>query len=86
MTVEIELLTQPGCGPCIASKRMLSGLNVDVTYRNVQEDAEAAQIIRESRFTGTPVVIIDGELYHGTDRDAIYAAITPHIVNQEVLF
>lgn len=76
-TVEVELLSQPGCGPCVMSKRMLESLpHVDLTVRDVQQDEGAADIIRNHKdFSGTPVVLVAGIAYHGTDRDAIYSAI-----------
>lgn len=82
MAPEVELLTQPGCGPCTASKRMLEALPITLTVRNIREDEEAADIIRNSQFSGTPVVVIGETVFHGMDRDAIIAEIR----KREVLF
>lgn len=83
---EVELLTQPGCGPCIAAKRMLEGFvdehPISLTVRNIREDEDAAEIIRNSQYGGTPVVVIGDTIFHGMDRDAIVAAIRA----KEVLF
>jgi glutaredoxin-like protein NrdH len=53
----VTLLSQPGCGPCIAVKAFLNKYEIQYEERNVRTDSEAAALVRELEYTGTPVVI-----------------------------
>ena len=53
----VTLLSQPGCGPCIAVKAFLKKYQIEFEERNVREDTEAAALVRKLSYSGTPVVI-----------------------------
>ncbi|UPU15950.1 glutaredoxin-like protein [Stenotrophomonas virus Jojan60] len=53
----VTLLSQPGCGPCIAWKAAFKKYDIEFNERNVRNDPEAAALVRELGYSGTPVVI-----------------------------
>lgn len=79
MTDTITLYTQPGCGPCAATKRYLEKAGVDFDVVNVQEDPSAARVLAKHGLDRTPAVIatVAGEHYawqeHRTDQLAALA-------------
>lgn len=60
----VTLFTQPGCGPCMATKRHLDKLGIEHTVVDIRVDTAAGALLTNRGFTGTPVVIAqtpDGE-------------------------
>lgn len=60
----VTLFTQPGCGPCTATKRHLDKLGIEHTVVDIRQDTAAGAMLTARGFTGTPVVIAttpDGE-------------------------
>lgn len=57
MTTTVHLYSQPGCGPCMATKRHLDKLGIEHTVVNIREDKAAGDMLTARGFTGTPVVI-----------------------------
>lgn len=79
MTDTVTLYTQPGCGPCAATKRYLVKAGVGHDVVNVQEDPSAAAVLAKHGLTRTPAVIatVGGKDYawqeHRTDQLAALA-------------
>lgn len=84
MTTTVTLFTQPGCGPCIVTKRHLERLRVEHAVVNIRNDEAAAALILARGFTGTPVVIAStphGERsWQGYKTDQIEAL--PHFLKE----
>lgn len=53
----VTLLSQPGCGPCIAVKAFLKKYEIPFEERNVRTDPEALALAQSLEYQGTPVVI-----------------------------
>lgn len=53
----VTLLSQPGCGPCIAVKAYLKKYDIEFEERNVRTDPEALALAQSLEYQGTPVVI-----------------------------
>lgn len=58
-TPPVTLFTQPGCGPCMATKRHLDKLGIQHTVVDIRQDETAGNMLAARGFTGTPVVIAD---------------------------
>ena len=43
---EITFFWRPGCGFCMALERQLASTDLTITYRNIWEDPEAAEFVR----------------------------------------
>lgn len=75
--MKVTLYTQPGCMPCMATKRALTNRGVPHDVVDVRQDEEAAELLRSRGFPGTPVVIatVNGREYawHGHRDDDIDA-------------
>ena len=71
----VILYTQPGCGPCMATKRALDKAGIPYEVRDVQADEEAAERLRELEYPGTPVVEVTtphgSYHWHGFRKDKI---------------
>lgn len=72
-TPEIVVLTQPNCGACIFVERAITAAGLTATYRDVREDADAAEMLtrlytqhRPGERPRTPVAVVDGTPYFGT--------------------
>lgn len=63
------LLTQPGCGPCIAAKRALQSRKIPHEALNIQENPAALERLRALGYNSTPVTINEatGEHWAGFD-------------------
>lgn len=53
----VTLFTQPGCGPCTATKRHLDKLGIEHTVVDIRKDTAAGAMLTNRGFTGTPVII-----------------------------
>ncbi|MEP9391113.1 glutaredoxin domain-containing protein [Gordonia sp. VNK1] len=78
-TPEIIVLTQPNCGACKFVEKSIDAAGLDASYRDVREDADAAEMLVElfaahkpGEHPRTPVAVVDGTPYFGTAvRDAL---------------
>ena len=43
---DITFFWRPGCGFCMALERQLASTDLTITYRNIWEDPEAAEFVR----------------------------------------
>ena len=59
MTKKVKLYSQPGCGPCVATKNWLEANEVDFVEVDVRKDEEAFNAIVDRGFNGTPVVSVN---------------------------
>ena len=57
----VTLYSQPGCGPCMATKRALEKRGIVPMVVNIREDVEAADRLKTLGYTGTPVVEVTTE-------------------------
>ena len=75
--MSITVLSQPGCQPCKAVARYLDKREIDYTYIDVTQDADAFAKIRDLGYQQTPVVIA-GDVHFGgfqpTKLDALIAS------------
>jgi len=53
----VKLYTQPGCMPCLATKRSLDNAGIVYETVDVREDPAAAEELRRRDFPSTPAVI-----------------------------
>lgn len=58
--MKVEVLGRPKCEWCVRVKHILSKNGMDFEYRDIYEDKEAMNLIRESKLTTVPQVWIDG--------------------------
>lgn len=70
---EIVVYTQPSCGACIFVEKSIAAAGLTATYRDVREDADAAERLvqlfaqhRPAERPRTPVAVVDGTPYFGT--------------------
>lgn len=63
----IDVYTQPGCGPCLAIKMHLRKAGVAFTEHDVTQDRDAAAKVVELGYSGTPVVTA-GDMHIGAYR------------------
>lgn len=71
-----KLLTQPGCGPCISVKKAFTKPGApEIEEINIRENTEAAQLIRDNGFGGTPVFVFpDGTVTNSVSAMLDYAS------------
>lgn len=72
------LWTQPGCGPCIAAKRMLDAAGVmyvtlDVSFADADKIARWERMLGPGRKPSTPIIEAGGLVIFGADPDRIAA-------------
>lgn len=62
----VTLYSQPGCGPCVATKRALEKRGITPDVVNIRDDQGAADRLKELGYQGTPVVEVTTEAgsYH----------------------
>ena len=72
-TPEIIVYTQHNCGACKFVERAIDAAGLSATYRDVREDADAADMLvqliathRPGEHPRTPVAVVDGTPYFGT--------------------
>lgn len=53
----VRFFTQPGCMPCMASKRSLDRAGIEYETVNVREDPAALEELRRRDFASTPAII-----------------------------
>ncbi|MFM9378598.1 glutaredoxin family protein [Gordonia sp. VNK21] len=61
----ITVYTQPGCGPCLATKRALDKSNLNYTVVDISQDDEARDYIRSLGYQQAPVVVVGDEHWSG---------------------
>ena len=73
----VELLSKPGCGGCIATKRSFDSKGIEYTIRDVTEDAAALKILRDLGYSGAPVVVVNGgeDHWQGLNLDKINSLV-----------
>lgn len=71
----ITLYTQPGCGPCTASKAMLASKDIPHTIVDLSQDPEAVARVKALGYLSAPVTVDEatGEHWHGFRPDKINA-------------
>lgn len=60
-----EIMTQPGCQPCLFTEKKFSKHEIPFEARDIRQDADAFALCRELGYSGTPVVVVrngDGEI------------------------
>ena len=53
----VRLYTQPGCMPCMVTKRSLDKAGIEFETVDVREDPAAAEELRRRGFPSTPAVV-----------------------------
>ena len=53
----VRLYTQPGCMPCMVTKRSLDKAGIEYETVNVREDPAALEELRRRDFASTPAII-----------------------------
>lgn len=71
----ITVYIQPGCPPCVATKRMLQKLGIAFTKVDVSANSDAMALIVGMGFNTTPVVISDDIAWSGFRPDRIQALV-----------
>lgn len=72
---QITVFSQPGCGPCVSVKLHLRKAGVSFVERDVTVDPEAAAVVRELGYQGTPVVTAGDMHTHGYRREWLDAVV-----------
>ena len=65
-----------GCGSCEAAKAFLKEKGVDFSYKDIGSDEKAAEELRKAvpDAAAVPVIIIDGQIIEGFDREKVQKA------------
>ena len=72
MEKKIEIYSTPTCHFCQMTKEFLTEHNIPFTNYNVAEDLEKRkEMIQKTGQMGVPVIVIDGEIMVGFDRDEL---------------
>jgi glutaredoxin 3 len=72
MTKKVEIYSTPTCTYCTMAKQFFKDNNVEYTEYNVAADAaKRKEMVEKSGQMGVPVILIDGALTVGFDRDEI---------------
>lgn len=66
---QIDVYTQPGCGPCVTVKMHLKRAGIAFTEHDITADPDAADTVRELGYQGTPVVVAGDMHTQGYRRD-----------------
>ena len=69
------------CAYCKMAKQYLTGLNIPVTDKNIEEDEAAHKELLEKingNFRGVPVIDIAGDVILGFDRASIDKSLKDH--------
>ena len=69
---KVEIYTTPWCAYCKMAKEYFKKNNVEYTEHDVADDAAKRQeMIDKTHQMGVPVIIIDGQIVIGFDREKI---------------
>ncbi len=75
--MKVTLFGNSGCGSCEAAKFFLKEKGVDFFYKDIGADENAAEELRKAvpDAAAVPVIIIDGEVIVGFDREKVQKAL-----------
>lgn len=68
MSLNVEVLTKPGCSACVWTKKALESLDIDFTMRDVTQDSAAYDTVVELGYQQMPVVVVNGGEIHWSGR------------------
>jgi glutaredoxin len=71
MSKKVVLYSQPGCVFCGKVKEFLSQNKMEYVDRNIAADEAALAELEKLGYTTTPVIVVDGEVVVGFDRDRL---------------
>lgn len=71
MSKQATVFSTPLCAPCERLKAYLRERGVDFIVRDIMMDEEAALFLESKNIRSTPVLMLDGELVVGFDRERI---------------
>ncbi len=71
MSRQATVFSSPLCAPCERMKTYLRERGVDFIVRDIMMDEEAALFLESKNIRTTPVLLLDGELILGFDREQI---------------
>lgn len=71
MSKQATVFSTPLCAPCERLKAYLRERGVDFIVRDIMMDEEAALFLENKNIRSTPVLMLDGELIVGFDRERI---------------
>ncbi len=71
MSAQATVFSTPLCAPCERMKAYLRQRGVDFIVRDIMMDEEAALFLERKNIRTTPVLLLDGELIVGFDRERI---------------
>ncbi len=71
MSRRATVFSSPLCAPCERMKAYLRERGVDFIVRDIMMDEEAALFLESKNIRTTPVLLLDGELIVGFDRERI---------------
>lgn len=61
----IAVYTQPGCGPCLATKRALDNAGLQYDVVDISEDDAARDYVRALGYQQAPVVVVGDDHWSG---------------------
>ena len=69
---KVEIYTTPWCAYCKMAKEYFKNNNVEYTEHDVADDAaKRKEMIDKTHQMGVPVIMIDGQIVIGFDREKI---------------
>lgn len=71
MSKKIVLYSQPGCVFCGKVKEFISQNKMEYVDRNIAADEAALAELEKLGYMTTPVIVVDGEVVVGFDRDRL---------------
>ncbi len=71
MSKQATVFSSPLCAPCERLKAYLRERGVEFTVRDIMMDEDAALFLESRNIRTTPVLLLDGELIVGFDRERI---------------
>ncbi len=75
MERRVVLYSQPGCFFCRLAKEFLDEKGVKYEERDITEDATALAELDARGVMATPVIVVDGEMVVGFDRQRLTALL-----------
>lgn len=67
----VIVVSSPGCQPCRLTKRVLTDNKVEFIERNVADDPEALDLVKELGYSSAPVVIAGDQHWTGFRPDLL---------------
>lgn len=70
---QVTVYTLPACPQCDTTKRYLKRQLIDFNEVNLQDDAQAYEMVRAKGFTQAPIVVVGDDAWSGFRLDKLQA-------------